>query len=221
MEVVNPTAQETRRLWLILGALALGSALSLLIWSQLAERDNLHWLWLQIVGAASFPGKYVIFSGLSPGSPLGPVGLGILCIVVDATVASVLALFLGPLGRLPRIGPGLRRIHDQAQSILSEYRRLARMAFVGVALFVFLPLPGTGAVGGVFAGQIVGLSRPQSILAVALGTSLQAALFAGLALTLGAKSEAIFKNPWISVFSGLGLIVFLYISYRVARKHLR
>jgi|LakMenEpi03Aug12_release.lakeMendotaPanAssembly.Ray.scaffolds.fasta_scaffold01737_26 uncharacterized membrane protein len=216
-----PERAETRRVWGLLGASLGATALGLVVWMLRSESENLHWIWLQMVGIASFPGKYVIFSGISSSSPMGPVGLALLCIAVDAIVASILCLFLGPLGRLPKLGPALRRAHDGAQAMLMEYKKLSRMAFIGVVLFVFLPLPGTGAVGGVFAGQIVGLSRPRTVLAVAAGTGLQAVLFATLALTLGAKSEELFHNPWITGVSALGLIVFLYAGWRVAKNHLR
>jgi uncharacterized membrane protein len=212
---------ETRKVWLLLALLAGFTALGLGAWLWRSESENLHWIWLQMVGIASFPGKYVIFSGISQSSPMGPIGLALLCIAVDAIVAAVLCLFLGPLGRLPKLGPALRRAHDSAQLMLSEYKKLARMAFLGVTLFVFLPLPGTGAVGGVFAGQIVGLSRPHTVLAVGAGTGLQAALFATLALTLGTSSEAIVHNPMITILSALGLVVFLYAGWRLAKNQLR
>lgn len=212
---------ETRIVWSLLAGSVTATALGLVAWMLRSESENLHWIWLQMVGIASFPGKYVIFSGISGSSPMGPIGLGCLCIAVDAIVASILCLFLGPLGRLPKLGPALRRAHDSAQAMLLEYKKLARMAFLGVALFVFLPLPGTGAVGGVFAGQIVGLSRPRTILAVAIGTGLQAALFVTLALTLGAQAEALFHNPWITAGSAVGLLAFLYAAWRVAKNRLR
>lgn len=212
---------ETRQVWLLL-ALSIGlTALGLVVWWLRSESENLHWIWLQMVGIASFPGKYVIFSGLSESSPMGPVGLAFLCVAVDLIVAGVLCLFLGPLGRLPKLGPALRRAHDGAQTVLADYRKLARMAFLGVTLFVFLPLPGTGAVGGVFAGQIVGLTRPRTVLAVGLGTACQAGLFATLALTLGASSEALLHNPMITILSALGLVIFLYVGWRLAKNRLR
>ncbi|MFM7282098.1 MAG: small multi-drug export protein [Planctomycetia bacterium] len=224
MAALSPTpadGSETRSVWLLLALFVGITALALGVWLWRSESENLHWIWLQMVGIASFPGKYVIFSGLSESSPMGPIGLALLCIAVDVIVASVLCLFLGPLGRLPKLGPALRRAHDGAQVMLAEYKKLARMAFLGVALFVFLPLPGTGAVGGVFAGQIVGLSRPRTVLAVGVGTGLQAALFATLALTLGASSEAILHNPMITILSALGLVIFLYAGWRLAKNQLR
>lgn len=214
-------ARETLVLWIALGALLGGTALALGLWIRGTDPQNLGWLWLQIVGIASVPGKYVIFSGLAPGAPMGPLGLAVLCVPVDALVALGLALFLGPLRRLPYVGPGLRSVNLRARVVLDDYPRLRRMAFVGVALFVFLPLPGTGAVGGMFAGQMIGLSRPMTVLSIALGTSAIAALFSSLALTLGAESQRILQSPGFVIGCVLVFAAFLWAAWRVAKRKLR
>ena len=219
------TAAERRRetllLWITLWALLAGTVLALGLWIHQTRPENLRWLWLQMVGIASVPGKYVVFSGLTPGAPLGPGGLAILCVAVDTLIALVLALFLGPLRRLPWLGTTLRRINQRARAVLDEYPRLRRMAFFGVALFVFLPLPGTGAVGGMFAGQMIGLSRPLSVFAVAFGTAMIAGLFWGLASTLGAESEQFLKSPAFVGGSALVLVACVWAGWRVAKRKLR
>lgn len=222
----DPAALEAQRretwiLWILLGLLLALLALALLVWARARQPENLHWIWLQIVGIASFPGKYVIFSGIDGRSPLGPLGLSLLCVAVDTALALVLALFLGPLGRLPVLGPWLRNAHLRAGAVLAEYPGLRRMAFLGIVLFVFLPLPGTGAVGGMFAGQIVGLSRPMGVLAVALGTGAIAVLFGGIALTLGAEGQELLKSPWFAGLSALGFALFGWFAYRAVQARLR
>jgi len=212
---------ETLVLWIALGALLLGTVLVLGFWIHDTRPENLGWLWVQIVGIASVPGKYVIFSGLTPRAPMGPGGLALLCVPVDSLLALGLALFLGPLQRLPWIGPALQSANLRARAVLADYPRLRRMALVGVALFVFLPLPGTGAVGGIFAGQMIGLSRPMSVLAIALGTTAIAALFSGLALTLGAESERILHSPWFVLGCVLAFTLFLWVAWRAAIRKLR
>jgi uncharacterized membrane protein len=218
---VSSPGRETLWLWAAFLALLGGTALVLGLWIRSTAPENLHWLWPQIVGIASFPGKYVIFSGLMKGGPMGPAGLALLCLPVDTLIALGLALFLGPLQRLPWIGSTLRGINLRAHAVLADYPRLRRMAFFGVALFVFLPLPGTGAVGGMFAGQMVGLTRPMSVLAVALGTAAIAALFWGMATTLGAESQQLMKSPFVVGASVLVLALFVWGAWRVAQRKLR
>jgi uncharacterized membrane protein len=218
---VSTPRLETLWLWTALLVLLCGTALVLGLWIRSTDPENLRWLWPQILGIASIPGKYVIFSGLLSGAPLGPVGLAALCVPVDTLIALGLALFLGPLERLPGIGPRLRSVNLRARAVLDEYPRLRRMAFAGVALFVFLPLPGTGAVGGMFAGQLIGLSRPMTTLAIALGTAAIAALFSILALTLGAESERILQSPGFVAGCVIALVLFVWVGWRIARRKLR
>jgi uncharacterized membrane protein len=215
------TETETLALWIALLTLLGGTALVLGLWIRNTDPANLRWLWPQIVGIASVPGKYVIFSGLMSGAPLGPAGLALLCVAIDSLIALVLALFLGPLRSLPWLGTTLRNVNLRARAVLHEYPRLRRMAFVGVALFVFLPLPGTGAVGGMFAGQLIGLSRPMSVLAVALGTAAIGALFCGLALTLGAESQRMLQSPAFVIACALALALFVWAGWRLAKHKLR
>jgi uncharacterized membrane protein len=212
---------ESAVLWIALAALLLSTSLLLGLWIRSTRPENLDWLWAQIAGIASFPGKFVIFSGLIKNCPMGPLGLSILCVAVDSTLALVLALFLGPLGRLPRIGPWLLAAHLRAGEVLRDYPRLQRMAFAGIVFFVFLPLPGTGAVGGIFAGQLVGLSRPMGVLAVTLGTALIAVLFCAIALTLGAQGEQLLQSPWYAAASALAFALFLLLAYRAVKRKLR
>ena len=213
--------RESLLLWVALGALLGATALLLGLWIRSTRPENLDWLWAQMVGIVTFPGKYVIFSGLIPNCPMGPLGLGILCVAVDSALAIVLALFLVPLGRLPKIGPWLRAAHARAGEVLASYPRLERMAFAGIVFFVFLPLPGTGAVGGIFAGQLVGLSRPMGVLAVSLGTALIAVLFCAIALTLGKEGANLLQSPWVAAASALAFALFLWFAYRAVKRKLR
>ncbi len=59
-------------------------------------------------------------------------------------------------------------------------KRHATLGFLALALFVAIPLPGTGAWSGSLVSWILGLDRKKSILAIALGVSI-----AGLLIFLG------------------------------------
>jgi uncharacterized membrane protein len=187
------------------------------LWIVLARPENAWTLSVQAVGFLTVPGKYVVFAGLTPGAPLGPWGLSVVGLIADTWLALALATLLGPLGKLRRVGPWLRRAHERAAEALESYPRLRRMAFWGVTLFVFLPLPGTGAIGGTFAGQLLGLSRIKTVLAIALGSTLTLAAFAGLAQFVGARAEQILANPWVSITSALVLVAFVWVAYRRAK----
>jgi uncharacterized membrane protein len=203
--------------------LALAGISGLWLWIFLRENHppNANLIWGQALGLASIPGKYVIFTGLAPGSPLGPFGLMLLAISVDTLLAITLCLALGPLSKLRYVGPWLERAHGRANRLLTEYPRLKREAFIGVVLFVFLPLPGAGSVGGTFVSQLLGLSRPMGVLAIAIGTTAIVGFFTVLALTLGSRAQDMLENPWISGISVLVLGGAIWLLYRRFRESLR
>jgi membrane protein DedA with SNARE-associated domain len=68
---------------------------------------------------------------------------------------------------------------------------------------------------------MVGLTRPMTALAVALGTAAIAALFGSLALTLGAESQRLLQSPGFVIGSVLVFAVFLWAAWRVAKRKLR
>ncbi|MCY2961944.1 MAG: small multi-drug export protein [Planctomycetota bacterium] len=217
----EPSASETRALlwtWILSSVLLFGGATA---WILVEHPENGRWIWLQMLGLASLPGKYVIFSGVASASPLGPWPLCVLAIATDLAVAATLAIGLGPLGRVPWVGPTLRKGHDSAEEVLAQYPRLRRMAFWGVVLFVYLPLPASGSIGGTFVGQLLGLRRGQGLWAVVLGGALVSVTFAALAAALGSQAEAMLKNPWVSVAAVLVFAVVVFLAYRATRDALR
>lgn len=211
--------RETR--WLLAtfaGGLLLGVA-ALVLWIVFARPANPWQLAPQTLGFLTVPGKYVVFWGIAPSSPIGPWGLAVLGLVADTLLALFLASLLAPLGRLRGVGPWLKRAHERAAEVLRDYPGFRRAAFWGVTLFVFLPLPGTGAIGGTFAGQLLGLSRTATVLAIALGSTLTLVLFASLATFLGARAQELLQDPWVAIVAVLVLALFVWFAYqRVKRK---
>ncbi len=190
-------------------------------WILVVEPANAGWIWAQMVGLAMLPGKYVIFSGVAEASPLGAWALAILAVLVDVVVASTLALVLAPVGRVPVVGPALQRMHAQAEGVLREYPRLRRMAFWGVVIFVFLPLPASGSIGGTFVGQLLGLTRLRGLVAVVLGGALVSAAFAGLAVALGHQAQAMLENPWVTGSCAVLFAVVVFAAWRATRQALK
>lgn len=221
MTTVEELRRETRLVlaaWLATTAFAVAATW---IWLVLRRPENAWAVAVQTVGFLTVPGKYVVFAGLTPGAPLGPWGLCVVGLLADTWLALGLATLLAPLRKLRGIGPWLLRAHQRAAEALDAYPRLRRAAFWGVTLFVFLPLPGTGAVGGTFAGQLLGLSRIKTVLAIALGSALTLAAFAALAQFVGARAEQILANPWVAIVSGVVLVAVVWIAYRRTKLVLR
>lgn len=213
--------RETRILAAIWIAILAGSLILFTVWVGRFRPDNLRYLWLEALALATVPGKFAIFGGLSNSSPLDPWGVAILGTIVDTFLAVTLALGLTPFQRLPGIGDWLRTAHGRAADVLRDYPRLKRMAFWGAAIFVALPLPGSGWMGGTFAGQLVGLSRLTGVAAIAVGTAMVSVVFATLAKIVGEEAESMLKSPWTYVGGVLVLGLLVWILWRKFRVLLR
>ena len=213
--------RETRILAALWIAILSGSVALFSFWVARSRPDNLQYLWIEAVALATVPGKLAIFGGLSASSPLDPWGVAVLGTLVDTFLAVTLALGLSPFLRLPKIGDWLRTAHARAADVLRDYPRLKRMAFWGAAIFVALPLPGSGWMGGTFAGQLVGLSRLTGVAAIAVGTAIVSSVFATLAELVGEEAESMLKSPWTYLGGTLVLALLVWILWRKFRVLLR
>lgn len=158
----------------------------------------------------AFVGKFIVFAGLKEGAP-SPWQLASMVFLMDLFFALLLASGIQFLERAPFLGKGLRRARERALEILAQYPGLARRAFYGVALFVFLPLAGTGAITGSFLARIFGLARASGLAAIALGSAVTALIFASLAHFVGAQAEGFLRNP---VLAGVCTLVLLFAGWR-------
>jgi uncharacterized membrane protein len=210
-------ANETRRLviaWFLCLALLVGGTLA---WILIYRPPHAGWIWGEIVGLASLPGKYLIFTALIHNSPLTPWQVVVLATATDVALALTLAIGLGWIEHFPFFARTLKRVHDRAQEALESFPRLKRMAFWGVVLFVFLPLPASGAFGGTFVARFLGLTRTAGVVAVTLGGVLVSILFATLAVVMGKRAQEIMDNRWVSAVAILVFVVFAWWAWKRIR----
>ena len=141
--------------------------------------------------------------------------------LIDLLIAFALASGLESFERAPVLGRWLRRARNRAVEVLTQYPRLERMAFLGVVLFVLLPLAATGAVTGSFAARILGLTRLAGVLAIAVGSAGTASLFALIAAFLGERGEEILRSPTAAAAMVLGFAVFARFAYSKVKARLK
>lgn len=176
--------------------------------------------WLELIGVSVtvFLSKLAIFQGAIEGHTWSPWTLALIAWQVDLVVATLILLWIERLELLPVAGPALRRAHAQAHESLRRYPGLRRMAVGGITFFVFLPLPGSGAVTGTLIGQIVGLARPASFLTIGVGAGLACSAYAASAVYLGDQWRELLESPWTLVLSVLGLALFAAIAWRYVKR---
>lgn len=176
--------------------------------------------WLEFFGvtATVFLSKLAIFQGAIEGHPWSPWTLALIAWEIDLLGSVLILLWVARLELLPMVGPALRRAHAEAHAALRSYPGLRRMAVVGIGLFVFVPIPGSGALSGTLIGQIVGLSRPTGFLTVAIGAALACVCYAGAAVYLGEQWRDLIESPWTLGLSLLGLLLFGTIAWRYVKR---
>jgi uncharacterized membrane protein len=176
------------------------------------------WLELSGVTLTVFLSKLAIFQGSIEGHPWSPWTLALIAWEIDLVGSVLILLWVARLELLPVVGPALRRAHAEAHEALRVYPGLRRMAVLGIGLFVFVPIPGSGALTGTLIGQIVGLSRPTGFLTVAVGAGVACACYAGAAVYLGEQWRVLIESPWTLALSLLGLLLFGTIAWRYVKR---
>lgn len=176
--------------------------------------------WLELAGVTLtvFLSKLAIFQGAIEGHTWSPWSLALIAWEIDLVGSALILLWVARLELLPVIGPALRRAHAEAHEALRVYPGLRRMAVLGIGLFVFVPIPGSGALTGTLIGQIVGLSRPTGFLTVAVGAGVACACYAGAAVYLGDQWRVLLESPWTLALSLLGLLLFGTIAWRYVKR---
>lgn len=203
--------------------LCVGLALTLLVGVVVQQGFGAIGRVAAVAGSAQIAGKWLIFVGAKADNPygFGPWGLSITIFVLDLLIALLLNSFLPQLERVRRLGPWLVKTRIAAGETFSQYPKLKRMAWSGVALWVFLPLPASGAVTGSFASRLVGLSRTAALMAIAAGSIANGAIFAAMAQALGASSEELLHNWKVTAASAVLLILVTIWGWRRLVRILR
>jgi uncharacterized membrane protein len=151
--------------------------------------------------------------------PVGIIGFGLdplevfaICTIANIIIILPIYIFLDfAFERVFRISwfnrhiePKIDRIRETAEGNVKRY------GFLGLAAFVAIPLPGTGAYSGCLASYLLGMERKKSFLSVALGV-----LVAGVLVTLA--SMGVFSAltalglGWIAGLLVLVVIVILLV----------
>jgi uncharacterized membrane protein len=132
----------------------------------------------------------------------------------------VLLASIASFERLHLIGRALKEAHQRAGETLRTYPGLRRLAFWGVLILVFLPIPGSGAFTGTLVGRLVGMSRTATLLSVTAGAGLAVIAYASVAVFLGAQWRNMLESPWIVIPSLLGIGLFCWWAWLRVRREL-
>jgi uncharacterized membrane protein len=124
---------------------------------------------------------------------------------LDVVTSLFMILNLDRAERFPYLGPWITRSLASGREFMEQRPWLARWRVPGVALFVMLPLQGTGGVGATIVGIMAGLSSAEILLAVGIGATVECLIFA-----LG--SEIIIRLLMTNFTLGLSVIVTILLA---------
>ena len=109
---------------------------------------------------------------------LNPILVLLFCIVVNILLLLPLFFFLDHLFPFIRHWAIIDKIVMRVQAKSEKY--VDRWGFVGLALFVGVPLPGSGVYSGALAAYLLGIPKKKAFQAIVLGVAI-----AGVVVFLG------------------------------------
>lgn len=165
-------------------------------------------------------GKLVVLEAGSRGT-FEPFAIAAGVIYVDLCLAFPLAYNLGVFYRLPYAGEHLRLLEQCSRLLLHHSRWRKGLTWGGLALFVAIPLGGTGAVGGAFFGRLLGLSRSRTLTGIAAGTVAGNLTLAGAAYAWPAGLQRLLERPVFGILgtcAALVVVGILWFRLRAASR---
>lgn len=88
---------------------------------------------------------------------------------LDMTLAWFLAWNWDSVTRLPYAGRLVERLMERGQAWMDRHAFADRSAFLGLVVFVFFPVQGSGAIAGVTLGRLIGLPAQRAWVAIMIG----------------------------------------------------
>jgi uncharacterized membrane protein len=122
-------------------------------------------------------GRFIILAGHDSevAAVSGSFSSGQLFLIVtylDLMVGLLLIFHAGFLFRLPWFGSRATSLIDDGRFLIRSQPWIRRTTFVGLVLFVAIPLAAMGSVGGTIFGRMLGVPRVRIYLAIILGSLL-------------------------------------------------
>ena len=117
------------------------------------------------------------------------------CIVINILVAPVFWIFLVTFHKLFFKMKWYRKLFDKfiVRARKKLHKSVEKWGWLGIALFVGIPLPMTGAWTGTLGAWALGLDRKKTMLAVVVGVSVAGAIVTAI-MTLGIQGLGLFTK---------------------------
>jgi uncharacterized membrane protein len=91
---------------------------------------------------------------------------------MDLVAGVLLVCHAGFLYKIPRLGPALVKVREEGEFFMRYQPWMRRFTFLGLTVFVAIPVAATGSVGAAIFGRLLGMTRKATLMAILAGTIL-------------------------------------------------
>lgn len=144
----------------------------------------------------------IIPAGIALGFPFQVMCLSIVSVDIACCLFMIWNFEL--ICNVPYLGSLIQYLIRKGESFLSEHRWLERLYFIGLILFVFFPLQGTGSVSGSIIGKMLGLKSIEIFTAITIGTIFSSFL---IGYSVYALQEYLDVNVWYILIAVMILLI--------------
>jgi uncharacterized membrane protein len=158
----------------------------------------------------------IIPAGIALGFPWEVICFAV--IFIDAISCLFMLWNFDLICKIPYIGRWIYYIVQIGNDYLSHHHWIEKFCFLGLTTFVFLPLQGSGAVGGSILGRMLGMDPVRIFFAILFGSTIHSV---AIGLSMYAISEYFDLNLWYLVIPILLLVLLsstLSLVYYLVRK---
>ncbi|MDV0444142.1 small multi-drug export protein [Methanorbis rubei] len=216
-----------RRLVFLGGPLALYGAFIVFLWfvyppeggllGQPSERFLIIMGLLIAYLVPPFGKETIIPISMGLGFPAWLISSGI--ILMDICSCLLIALNFDLLQKIPFVGGLIRKFTDGANKVRKKSPWIEQLSHVGLLIFMYIPLQGSGATNSTILGQLFGMRKITVFWIVTLGSILST-------LTIAFGSAAVLDlwqvNPWYAVLAivliAVAVIVLAVLWHRYTKR---
>ena len=140
------------------------------------------WLWFLLSLVPLLELRFSIPLAIIYNPGISPVVIFAICVVLNILAIPVAYILLDVI--VPPLRRRVKFVDRLFQISVKRARKYQNLSLIGLALFVSVPLPATGAYTGVLIAYVAGFDRKRSSLAIAAGVVIAGVIMWALA-TLG------------------------------------
>lgn len=137
-------------------------------------------------------------------------------VLMDMVTAMFIALNFDLLLKVPLLGRLLKWLMNGATNIRQKKPWIEKLSYVGLLIFMYVPLQGSGAINTTILGRLFAL-EPKIVYGIVTIGSILSSLTVAFGFTM--ILDLWYVNPFYAIFAIFGVIVFIILIYLLWKKY--